>query len=85
MSIAINMTTERGILAHVLAGQSAEVVTVDVPGHLGERLMELGITPGVTVKVVRRGAFGDPLQLFVRGYMLSLRKAEARLIAVRPA
>mgnify|MGYP005822070741 CR=1 FL=1 len=64
------MSTPMGTLAEMQVGQRAEVVSVDVQGHLGERLMELGITPGVTLQVVRRGAFGDPVQLFVRGAML---------------
>lgn len=84
MSIKLNNMSLPSSLATVPRGQSASVVAVDVPGALGERLMELGITPGATVRVMRRGAFGDPVQVFLRGYMLSVRKTEASAIRVRP-
>ena len=44
------------------------------------RLMEMGLTPGVHVKVIRQAAFGGPLDILVRGYQLSLRVEEAKAI-----
>jgi len=44
------------------------------------RLMEMGLIPGVHVRVIRTAAFGGPIDLLVRGYQLSLRREEAALI-----
>jgi ferrous iron transport protein A len=41
------------------------------------RLLEMGVTPGVTVRLVGQAPFGDPLELELRGYRLSIRRAEA--------
>lgn len=60
----------------------AQVVAVHEAGSLGERLMEMGLTPGTWVRLVRCGMWGDPMQLELRGYMLSLRRAQARNIDV---
>ncbi len=70
-------------LAALAPGATASIIAVDVPGEVGERLMEMGMTAGTQVTVVRRGFLGDPLQVNLRGYMLTLRKAQARLIRVR--
>lgn len=51
---------------------------------LRRRLLEMGLIPGTAVQLIRRAPFGDPLALRVRGYDLSLRTAEARLIQVAP-
>ncbi len=59
----------------------------DIAGHDGVaiRLLEMGLTPGVTVRVVGRAPFGDPLELEIRGYRLSIRRAEAARVAIEPA
>ena len=69
-------------LAHVGVGESARVV--DVPGAdpVSLRLLEMGITPGVTVAVVAAAPLGDPLELELRGYRLSIRRREAALVMV---
>ena len=72
-------------LSELPLGAEAHVVAVLEPGALGERLMELGLTVGTRVQVLRRGLFGDPVQLRLRGFMLSLRKQQALAIRVRPA
>ena len=54
-------------------------------GHtapLRQRLMEMGLLPGTSVRVVRLAPLGDPIDLEIRGYHLSLRKSEAGLIEV---
>ena len=71
-------------LSDLPSGQLAAIIAVSEPGELGERLMELGMTVGTTVEVVRRGLFGDPLQLRLRGFMLSVRNRQAQAIQVRP-
>ncbi|MEX0748157.1 MAG: FeoA family protein [Rhodothermales bacterium] len=52
---------------------------------LPNRLLEMGLLPGTMVEVVRLAPFGDPIDLKVRGYHLSIRKHEADLIEVDPA
>ena len=50
-----------------------------------DRLLEMGLLPGTTVEVVRLAPLGDPIDLKVRGYHLSIRRREARQITVDPA
>ena len=71
-------------LAEVAVGQTAAVV--DVPGvdAVSLRLLEMGLTPGVQVAVVAPAPLGDPLEIEVRGYRLSIRRREAALVAVAP-
>lgn len=68
-------------LADLSPGDTATVTgyAPDVP----PRVLELGVLPGTTVTLVRRAPLGDPLDLLVRGYHLSLRASEARLVEVR--
>lgn len=57
-----------------------------VTGYAGEvpaRLLELGLIPGTTVEVVRLAPLGDPMELKVRGFLLSVGKEEAALVDVR--
>ncbi len=71
-------------MAELGIGARARVVTITDPGSVGERLMELGLTPGAIVEVLRRGPAGDPVQLAVRGAMLSVRRAEAASVRIAP-
>lgn len=52
-------------------------------GNLALRLMEMGILPGVEIKLIGTAPLGDPLEFELRGYRLSLRRTEASLVAVR--
>ena len=65
-------------------GQHAEIVSIDCERRLSRRLMEMGLLPGTRLRVVRVAPLGDPIELRVRNYSLSLRRAEAAKIAVRP-
>lgn len=69
-------------LSHVGVGES--VAVVDVPGAdpVSVRLLEMGLTPGVRVAVVAAAPLGDPLELELRGYRLSIRRREAALVTV---
>jgi ferrous iron transport protein A len=49
---------------------------------LRQRLMELGITIGSEIRVVRKAPFGGPIEISVRGYRLSLRRSEARMVMI---
>ena len=61
-----------------------DFVDVDARDEVGRRILEMGVTPGATVKLVAVAPLGDPLAFEVRGYRLSLRKAEAARVAVEP-
>ena len=69
-------------LANLPLGQPAKIVSIDCARHLSRRLMEMGLLPGTAVRVVRVAPLGDPIELRVRNYALSLRRAEAANIAV---
>jgi len=62
-------------------GNSAQVTDIEADHILRRRMMELGVTPGTKVSVVRVAPMGDPIEIKVRGYRLSLRKADAASIS----
>jgi Fe2+ transport system protein FeoA len=64
-------------LSELKPGQSGIVRSVNGSARGRLRLLEMGLTPGTHVKVVRAAAFGGPLDVQVRGYKLSLRREEA--------
>lgn len=64
-------------------GDRAVVAEIQVPVEHRSRLLEMGLLVGTTVEVVRFAPLGDPLELKVRGYHLSLRRHEAERILVR--
>jgi Fe2+ transport system protein FeoA len=57
---------------------------VEGQGPIRRRLLEMGVTPGCQLRLVRFAPLGDPLEIVVRGYHLSLRRNEAQTIWVRP-
>jgi len=63
-------------------GQRARVTALSGSGPLTQRLMTLGLLEGTPVAMIRRALGGDPLEIDVMGYALSLRKAEAKQISV---
>jgi ferrous iron transport protein A len=63
-------------------GESGTVVSIGQKGPLKRRLMDMGITPGIGIKVVKVAPLGDPVEVNIRGYELSLRKDEAQQIIV---
>jgi ferrous iron transport protein A len=63
-------------------GHSARVVSVNGTGRVTQRLMEMGVIPGIGVKVIKTGPFGDPIEIRLRGYSLAMRKNEAEAIEV---
>jgi len=63
-------------------GVTVRVVKIGGEGPVKRRLMEMGITKGVEVTVRKVAPFGDPVEVTVRGYELSLRKADAESIDV---
>ncbi|WP_320122424.1 ferrous iron transport protein A [uncultured Sphaerochaeta sp.] len=63
-------------------GDKARVLSIGTQGALRRRILDMGITPSVVVQLIKVAPLGDPLELTVRGYQLSLRKQEASLIEV---
>jgi ferrous iron transport protein A len=64
-------------------GSTATVVEINVPPSSRARLMEMGLLNGTAVELVRFAPLGDPVEIKVRGYNLTLRKHEAEQIFVR--
>jgi len=69
-------------LAQLSPGERGKVTKVGGQAEAARRLMEMGLMRGTTVDVVRRAPLGDPLEVKVRGFMLTLRLAEAEHIEV---
>jgi Fe2+ transport system protein FeoA len=72
-------------LESLAPGQSARVLALELPPAEAQRLMEMGMTPGSTVKVLKRAPLGDPIEIFVRSGHLSIRNSIARAITVNLA
>jgi ferrous iron transport protein A len=71
-------------LATTRIGRGGRVHDVRGEDAVSLRLLEMGLTPGVPVRVVAQALLGDPLEVEVRGYRLSIRRAEAARVAVDP-
>ena len=69
-------------LSQLAAGQSGRIEELTGEGGICHRLLEMGITRGTTVEVVRFAPLGDPIDIKIRGYHLSLRRHEAHIIHV---
>lgn len=69
-------------LADLAVGAAAKVSAVQLWDSLGDRLVELGLTPGAPIAVLRRGLFGGPVQVRIRDFALSLNRVQARAILV---
>jgi ferrous iron transport protein A len=75
--------TNHDSLAHLPIGSEAKVSAVNGDNAITRRLMEMGVVPGVSVRVVKTAPFGCPMEIRVRGYNLALRRAEAESISVK--
>ena len=69
-------------LKDLKVGESAKVVRLHGQGAVRRRIMDMGITRGTVVRVRKVAPLGDPFELTVRGYELSLRKADAQMIEI---
>ena len=72
-------------LADLDRGASAVVNDVAGPRDLAVRLLEMGLTKGTTLRVIRRAPLRDPIEVEVRGYRLTLRRDEASLVQLVPS
>ena len=69
-------------LKDVKIGETVRVTKVGGEGALKRRIMDMGITKGVSIKVMKVAPLGDPIEITVRGYELTLRKADCEKIEV---
>ena len=61
-------------------GETGQVIKVEGEGRVRRRLFDMGITPGAEIFLRKKAPLGDPLEVTIRGYELTLRKDEARLV-----
>ncbi|MEZ0345776.1 MAG: FeoA family protein [Infirmifilum sp.] len=69
-------------LSEAKVGGSYKIVRVEASGLVKRRVMDLGLLPGVVVRVMRKAPLGDPLEVSAKGHPISLRLDEARFILV---
>ncbi len=70
-------------LEEIAIGQTCTVVKVNGEGKIRRRLFDMGVTEGTEIFVRKRAPLGDPIEITLRGYELSLRKDEASLVEVK--
>ena len=63
-------------------GETGLIKKVEGEGRLRRRLLDMGVTPGTTIYLRKKAPLGDPLEITIRGYELTLRKTEARLVVL---
>lgn len=68
-------------LKDILPGEQCVVVNV-LNNNLRKRIIDMGVTNGTTILVKKLAPLGDPMEILVRGYLLTIRKTEARMIEV---
>ena len=71
------------VLSELQKGESGKVTKVNGEGAIRRRLFDMGITPGTEVMMRKKAPLGDPIEITVRGYELSIRKSEAENIEVQ--
>lgn len=69
-------------LRQVKIGDTAKVLKIHGEGAIKRRIMDMGITKGTDIRVRKAAPLGDPIEITIRGYELSLRKADAEMIEV---
>ena len=69
-------------LSHMQIGQRGVIQKISGISLVMQRLLEMGLTPGTKVEVVRFAPLGDPMEIEIRGYRLSIRKQDALLIDI---
>ena len=76
------MANESKTLKNAAVGATVKVKKLTGDGPVKRRIMDMGITKGVEVYVRKVAPLGDPVEVTVRGYVLSLRKADAEMIVI---
>ena len=70
-------------LSEFSIGEQGIIVKVDGDGKIRRRLFDMGVTPGAQVYLRKKAPLGDPIEVTIRGYELSLRKIEAESVSVK--
>ena len=69
-------------MSNLNPGEKAIVRSLSGSGSIKRKLLEMGITPGTEIEVIRVAPLGDPIEVKIRGYSLSLRKEEANFVEI---
>ena len=70
------------LLSEFAVGEKGVIKTVSGEGRLRRRLFDMGVTPGAEVLLRKKAPLGDPIEVTIRGYELTLRKTEAELVTM---
>ena len=70
------------VLSDLEIGKSGKIIKSHTTGILKQRFMDMGITKGIVVKIIKIAPLGDPIEIEVRGYNLSIRKNDASKIEI---
>lgn len=81
-NIIVSHVPKTVLLSQMSVGQSGKISKFVIEGDDCERLEEMGLTPGENISIVRYAPMGDPIEVKIRGYLLSLRKEEADRIEI---
>lgn len=69
-------------MADITVGNSCKIIKVNGEGRVRRRLFDMGVTPGINVYIRKKAPLGDPIEITIRGYELTLRANEASLVEV---
>ncbi len=70
-------------LSDLLVGEAGEIISIGAVGDIKRRLLEMGVVKGARLKIERVAPLGDPIEIYIKGYHLSLRKTEADKIEIQ--
>ena len=70
------------LLSEFTVGESGKIVSVNGEGKIRRRLFDMGVTPGAQLTMKKKAPLGDPIEITIRGYELTLRKTEAACVKV---
>lgn len=70
------------LLSEFTVGESGKIVSVNGEGKIRRRLFDMGVTPGAGLTMKKKAPLGDPIEITIRGYELTLRKTEAACVEV---
>jgi len=70
-------------LSELTVGQKGTIASVSGEGAIRRRLFDMGVTPGATVLLRKKAPLGDPVEITIRGYELTLRKTEAACVEMK--
>ena len=73
------------LLSDFAVGESGKILSVSGSGAVRRRLFDMGVTPGADVLLRKKAPLGDPIEITIRGYELTLRKAEAVCVGMQSA